>query len=1173
MPLNSDLRYILDRAVWGFDRARLLLLSLVLVAMPFAVGGGVNWFPAGIGLVNAIGFALLFFELACSGRRIRFHWYWLIAAGLLVLLSVQLFPSHVFTRIFSPKGAEVWARARDAGLTDLPSHLSLAPFRTRQALWIMTQVALTGLLIYNTYTTRSRLLLLLSCVAGAAVANALAALFPVITGSEPLYSEMGISTKPLSGTFLNRNHFGFLMAIGLVSLAGIAWSIYISRPAEAGNGRRIASAERILSRHRGPLLVVVGVAAVAVAMSMLLSLSRGAVAGACVALMCFVWFGLKGDGQTTRWREGLAAAVAFVAVIMFTGIQALMGLWDRYEKLMDLGNLGMLGRWNVWRETVDLIARFPLTGVGLGAFRSASPMVERGFVAGRVSANAHNDYLELLAEMGLPIGLALLALLAAGFVVLWRRALTCRDPFSRTLAVAAVSAMSGAAVHEFVEYNLHARANLFALTALVLLVLLATELGQPGRQANGPDSPRGTRRRSGGATRLGLAGGGLLIAVIGAVLFPPRIAAGFRLDKLRAQLSGDDVKHSGEALKLRARYFVDTAEEVSRILPNNEAALTHQSAHRQILADFAVYEASLAGAATDARQTANRAVLEAREATFRLCRILPCDGFHQASYAKQLNLSAWFEEIDPQRLVIAFETAHRHHPNVAQVTWFCLDGLAQVLEADGEDMAPKEVNRLEALLSSMGGDLLEQQPARAPDVFGKLTKINDDPDKLLGMTPPRLLCQEALYRQFFRQGRYGRCAELLDTMEELNRMRVTRDDRDRISIYELVRTHPASRDEMAAQIARKRMALASLAGDWDELLRLRREHSLARRNVCLERLETARKAARDDNLHRAISLGRRLVATFPELPEPRIVLARWLTTAGHYDDAIAYLQPLMWLEPMDLPILNQAAACLRELPEDHRVADNTTMLSDIITVRMAEAGDRPDRDALMTARERLRSWNPASETGRRHSRFAHLALYYAGRAAEILGEQTLAFEDYVSALGVCPMHRVTVERILELPDGIGEDARRQLREALQVMLLPEAALDRDMMEIAPGFSLKQLTVEPAKLRGSDDVRVSLAVEVRGDVSSLPRLNLSLVHEDGSEIGWALASEKSGWSIKAGHLHQGQLIAAEGSFTPAILALETLLQVLEPGRVRIRLNGAGRDKDLSLWHPGFIITDE
>ncbi|MBN2450032.1 MAG: O-antigen ligase family protein, partial [Lentisphaeria bacterium] len=139
--------------------------------------------------------------------------------------------------------------------------------------------------------------------------------------------------------------------------------------------------------------------------------------------------------------------------------------------------IGLDGRWVVWGETMELMRRFPLAGIGLDAFERVSPLVESGFSAGKVSFHAHNDYLELLAEVGLPLGILALLLLLGGLARLLWRVCRCRDALHRTLGVAAWCGLLAIALHEGVDYCLRAPANAFLAVALAVLCLLAGEVG------------------------------------------------------------------------------------------------------------------------------------------------------------------------------------------------------------------------------------------------------------------------------------------------------------------------------------------------------------------------------------------------------------------------------------------------------------------------------------------------------------------------------------------------------------------------------------------------------------------------------------------------------------------------------------------------------------------------
>lgn len=97
----------------------------------------------------------------------------------------------------------------------------------------------------------------------------------------------------------------------------------------------------------------------------------------------------------------------------------------------------------LWREATRLIARQPLLGTGPGRFgESVSGAAPREYAAW-----AHNEYLELAAENGVPALFVSLALLSWLIVRLWR----ARDPRAAFPALA----LGGAALHANIDFVLH----------------------------------------------------------------------------------------------------------------------------------------------------------------------------------------------------------------------------------------------------------------------------------------------------------------------------------------------------------------------------------------------------------------------------------------------------------------------------------------------------------------------------------------------------------------------------------------------------------------------------------------------------------------------------------------------------------------------------------------------
>ncbi len=198
------------------------------------------------------------------------------------------------------------------------------------------------------------------------------------------------SGSPVTGTFVNRNHFACLLAMTLPLAAG--WRA--PRPWMAWIAASIPAAAIVASGSRAGLLAAaVGLAAVR--------------SGRMVGIVAL----------------GAAVAAAFLR-----------------------SGSAPAERLGIWRDTLALIADHPWTGCGLGAFEAAFPRYQTTSVTGTVDF-AHNDYLQIVAELGVPLGLAFAGVLLRW---LWRAAPSGRAGFGSAAAFAA---------HGFFDFNLYIPLN------------------------------------------------------------------------------------------------------------------------------------------------------------------------------------------------------------------------------------------------------------------------------------------------------------------------------------------------------------------------------------------------------------------------------------------------------------------------------------------------------------------------------------------------------------------------------------------------------------------------------------------------------------------------------------------------------------------------------------------
>ncbi len=269
------------------------------------------------------------------------------------------------------------------------------------------------------------------------------------------------ATQSVTGTYVNRNHYAGLLelALPLTLTAAIAlWSGSSSR--SRGRHHRHHHSERSLGSalQAGALLL----AAACLLAGVFTSLSRMGFMTTIVSMttvsLCWL-IALRQQGRQSRWMWSLPLVLPIAVVLLI----ATNGMVLRFADSAGNGDISADGRMQIWRETIRLIAAYPWTGAGLGTFEHALYPFRVAMSTSAVDY-AHNDYLQLFAELGI-VGL-LLTLSLAG-VIAWRAVTAAfrRGP-SSWLGVGVLASLLALALHSLVDFNLYVPANALALAWL-----------------------------------------------------------------------------------------------------------------------------------------------------------------------------------------------------------------------------------------------------------------------------------------------------------------------------------------------------------------------------------------------------------------------------------------------------------------------------------------------------------------------------------------------------------------------------------------------------------------------------------------------------------------------------------------------------------------------------------
>src|SRR5580698_6958817 len=243
------------------------------------------------------------------------------------------------------------------------------------------------------------------------------------------------------GPFVNRNHFAGFVELTLP--AGLALLIF-----------------RGLRRDVIPLTGLLTIVPVG---AMILSGSRGGIVsfGFEVAVLALL-------ARLRKAPEGPRLVALAIVGFAALALVAWLGVGQAIERFSTLhkGDVSLGRRGTMLRGAMDIFYDHPVKGAGVGGLVAEFPRYEVAY-DGLVVDHVHNDFAELLAEMGILGGLCGLAFLWILIRDARKSFIAEQGHFSRAVHAGAITALCGLLLHSMVDFNLHIPSNvlLFLLNA------------------------------------------------------------------------------------------------------------------------------------------------------------------------------------------------------------------------------------------------------------------------------------------------------------------------------------------------------------------------------------------------------------------------------------------------------------------------------------------------------------------------------------------------------------------------------------------------------------------------------------------------------------------------------------------------------------------------------------
>ncbi len=278
------------------------------------------------------------------------------------------------------------------------------------------------------------------------------------------------------GPFVNRNHLATWLLLAAPLLAGALAAAARDRSTSDPASARLAEGIRTLGTRQGWMAI----ALVLMTLTLTLTTSRAALAAVAAAGLTAIALGRR---RATRRGVvvGLGAAAILAAVALST-----IGPQPWIARAQETLALGTAGRTAIWTDARTVANLYPLSGAGLGSFERAM-LLHQSTDRRTLTNQAHNQYLQLLAEGGVLLTApALLVLLAYGSLA--ARRLRTDDTPAVWLRIGSLAGLMAVAVQGLWETGLRMPAN-----SVLFAVVAAIAVHRPG-------TGKRTRERRGGGS-------------------------------------------------------------------------------------------------------------------------------------------------------------------------------------------------------------------------------------------------------------------------------------------------------------------------------------------------------------------------------------------------------------------------------------------------------------------------------------------------------------------------------------------------------------------------------------------------------------------------------------------------------------------------------------------------
>lgn len=273
-------------------------------------------------------------------------------------------------------------------------------------------------------------------------------------------------TDSLTSTFVNRNNYATYAGVVLI----ISIAMLLKKLFENAENIKKHKFVRTLTERLFTTSVYSLVIVILIASSLILSASRAGISASLLGVTVFILFCIftKRNKKYVKFLSTIYLLIFILVGLVFNAGGDLAA--HRYGRVV----YDAESRIGIYKTTINAIEDFPLKGTGLGTFNDISKVYRDKTIPKWHTTQvtyAHNTYLELMLELGIPIAICFMLVLAwvimrCAYGAIYRKQNTTIPAIATSVAILVCS-------HALFDFS----AQIPAI-ALIFVVLLAAGLAQ-----------------------------------------------------------------------------------------------------------------------------------------------------------------------------------------------------------------------------------------------------------------------------------------------------------------------------------------------------------------------------------------------------------------------------------------------------------------------------------------------------------------------------------------------------------------------------------------------------------------------------------------------------------------------------------------------------------------------